>query len=169
VNRQQADLRPLVQQVAERLQAQAVQKGIAIHRSLPDVPVSAWFDPGRIEQVLVNLLDNALKFTPIGGSVTVGVRTDGQWATVWVRDTGQGLEPEELVRVFERFYKGDRSRSATGSGLGLAIAKHLVQIHGGRIWAESTYGAGATFSFTVPVADDTVTRGRMPIARSTRP
>jgi two-component system phosphate regulon sensor histidine kinase PhoR len=99
------------------------------------------------------LLDNAVKFTPPGGCIQVGARQLGELVEVWVSDTGVGIEPDELLRIFERFYKIDASRAGRGTGLGLAICKHLVQAHGGRVWAESLGpGRGATFRFTVPVA-----------------
>ena len=119
-------------------------------------------DPDQFSQALFNLVENAIKFTPSGGIVTVGtlLQTGGQTQRFFVRDTGVGIRAEELPRIFERFYKANRSRSkmhATGpggggSGLGLAIARHVVEAHGGRITAESVLGQGSTFAFTLPVA-----------------
>ena len=111
-------------------------------------PVSA--DRDRIEQVLVNLLHNAVKFTPAGGSVTVSAVLSGDFVQVSISDTGVGISADDLPRIFERFYKADRARSGGGTGLGLAIAKHIVEAHGGRIWAQSAEGKGATFNFTLP-------------------
>jgi two-component system phosphate regulon sensor histidine kinase PhoR len=122
-------------------------------RDLPHVEA----DSERIQQVVVNLVHNAVKFTPPGGQVTVSAyEGDGEVAVV-VADTGTGIAEEALPRLFERFYKVDRARSGGGTGLGLAIAKHLVQGHSGRIWAESAgEGRGATFTFTVPTSPITI-------------
>jgi signal transduction histidine kinase len=107
-----------------------------------------------VHQVLFNLLDNAVRFTPSGGRVTVTAsRHDGS-VDVAVADTGPGIRAEHLPRVFERFYRVDeaRSRDDGGTGIGLAIARSVVEAHGGRIWAESRPGEGSTFTFELPVA-----------------
>jgi two-component system phosphate regulon sensor histidine kinase PhoR len=119
-------------------------------------------DSKQIARVLVNLVHNAIKFTPSGGMIVIGTapEVEGLTQRFFVRDTGIGIRPEELPRIFERFYKADRARSKAdfigpgggGSGLGLAIARHVVEAHGGRITAESTVGQGSTFTFTLPVA-----------------
>ena len=113
-------------------------------------------------RVLVNLIHNAIKFTPSSGKIVIGTITqiDQHTQRFFVRDTGVGISAEELPRVFERFYKTDRARSKAGfigpggggTGLGLAIARHVIESHGGRIWAESSPGNGSTFSFTLPIA-----------------
>jgi two-component system phosphate regulon sensor histidine kinase PhoR len=108
-------------------------------------------DADRIQQVLTNLVHNAIKFTARGWVEIRAERRDGELA-ISVVDTGRGIPPGDLERIFERFFKSDRSRSEDGAGLGLAIAKHTVQAHGGRIWAESDGRTGSTFSFTLPVA-----------------
>ena len=114
----------------------------------PEVAVEA--DARRIGQVLTNLLANAVKFSPPGGRIEAGARARDGWVEFWVADTGVGIQPDQLSRVFERFYKTDPSRTGSGTGLGLAICKHLVQAHGGRVWAESAgEGQGAIFRFTV--------------------
>jgi two-component system, OmpR family, sensor kinase len=108
-------------------------------------------DGDRLRQLLLNLVDNAIKYTPAGGTVTLGlVRRDG-WAQVAVGDTGMGIAAEDRPHIFERFYRADRSRSRAdgGSGLGLAIARHLVEAHGGHIWATSEEGKGTQVSFTL--------------------
>ncbi len=110
-------------------------------------------DIERVRQVVTNLVHNAIKFTPSGGSITVSAVTEGDEVVIAVRDTGVGIPAEDLPRIFERFYKADRARSGGGTGLGLAIARHVVQAHGGRIWAESVEGKGSTFFFTLPRAD----------------
>lgn len=108
-------------------------------------------DRDRTEQVLLNLVHNAVKFTPPGGKVNVAAIDEGDVVRFSIRDTGAGIPRDELPRLFERFYKADRARRTEGTGLGLAIAKHIVQAHGGTIWAESTVGQGSTFFFTLPV------------------
>jgi two-component system, OmpR family, phosphate regulon sensor histidine kinase PhoR len=118
-------------------------------------------DSKQIARVLVNLIHNAIKFTPSGGTIVIGTRLqpDGQTQSFFVRDTGVGIPPEDLPRIFERFYKVNQARSrfnfigpgGGGSGLGLAIARHVVEAHGGKISAISEPGKGSTFTFTLPV------------------
>ena len=142
----------VIRRVAERLRAQASLKEIEIRVNVPpDLPL-ADFDLERIEQVLVNLVHNAIKFTPRHGVTAITATSSEREIIVAVEDSGQGLDPRDVERVFERFYKADRSRAASGSGLGLAIAKHMIQLHGGRIWVENDYGRGATFKFSLPRA-----------------
>jgi two-component system phosphate regulon sensor histidine kinase PhoR len=154
-------LGPVIQRAVGRMQTQADRKGItlqvALHNDLSEVLI----DADRIGQVLLNLIHNAIKFTPRDGSVTVSssdvIEMNGAqagWIRIKVQDTGSGISPLDLPRIFERFYKADRSRTrnAGGTGLGLAIAKHIVEGHGGKITAESREGRGSTFSFTVPTA-----------------
>ena len=104
--------------------------------------------------MLINLLHNAVKFSPNGGDIVVGVREGDRDVVTWVRDPGIGVPAADRARIFERFYKVDRARvrGRGGTGLGLSIARHVVESHGGRIWVESTEGEGSTFSFTVPMA-----------------
>jgi two-component system phosphate regulon sensor histidine kinase PhoR len=152
LNKEPVDLPDLVAGVLDRLRAQAERAGLLLETridpGLPHVPA----DRGRLEQVLVNLVHNAIKFTAPGGRVSVTARADGQHLTVSVSDTGVGISADDLPRVFERFYKADRARAGGGTGLGLAIAKHIVEAHQGRIWAESVEGKGSTFSFRLPLA-----------------
>jgi two-component system phosphate regulon sensor histidine kinase PhoR len=112
-------------------------------------------DPGRLEQVLVNLLDNAIKYTQEQGAVTISAVDTEDMVRVSVADTGVGIPPPDLPRIFERFYRVDtaRSREQGGTGLGLAIVKHIVQIHGGDIVVESTHSKGSNFSFTLIKSD----------------
>jgi two-component system phosphate regulon sensor histidine kinase PhoR len=142
----------LLSVAAERMRAQAERAGLALSvaetATLPGVRA----DAGRLEQVLVNLIHNAVKFTVPGGTVTLSAEAEGKFVRFSVRDTGVGVPEEELERVFERFYKADRARSGGGTGLGLSIARHIVEAHGGRIWAESVEGQGSTFFFTIPVS-----------------
>ncbi len=112
-------------------------------------------DSSRITQVLTNLLGNALQYTPAGGRVTIRTWAEGREALVSIHDTGAGVAPEHLPHLFERFYRVDKSRSRAsgGSGIGLTIARHLVEAHGGRIWAESAgAGQGSTFTVALPLA-----------------
>ena len=141
----------LVREAAARAEPSARQADLRLDVCTPD---ELWVcaDSRRMGQVLSNLLSNAAKFTPAGGRIETGARRLGDRVELWVTDTGVGIEPEHLARVFERFYKTDPSRAAgTGTGLGLAIAKHLVLAHGGQIWAESAgHGRGATFRVALP-------------------
>ncbi|MBC7261766.1 MAG: PAS domain-containing sensor histidine kinase, partial [Chloroflexi bacterium] len=136
----------------ERLRPQAERAGLSLAITLmPDLPrVQA--DIERAQQIITNLVHNAIKFTPPGGQVTISAEVVGDEMVICVRDTGVGIAAEDLPRIFERFYKADRARSGGGTGLGLAIAKHIVQAHGGRIWAESGgEGRGSMFYFTLPL------------------
>jgi two-component system phosphate regulon sensor histidine kinase PhoR len=110
-------------------------------------------DPDRLERALVNLVHNAIKFTPAGGSVVVRSTPAGHAAEISVQDTGVGISPVDLPRIFERFYKADRARGAPGTGLGLAITRHVVEGHGGNVTAQSALGQGSTFTVRLPAAD----------------
>jgi two-component system phosphate regulon sensor histidine kinase PhoR len=169
----------LITQGAERLRAQAMRAGVKLVVTVPPELPLVWVDAGRVEQVITNLIHNAIKFTPAEGSVCVTVLCQqpeeqskseqfkseqfkgvdsieevNAMVTVQVADTGVGIAYDDLPRIFERFYKADRARSGGGTGLGLAIAKHIIQAHGGTIWAESTPRKGSCFSFTLPIATD---------------
>ncbi len=130
---------------------QAEERQVDVRVEVEAVP-ELTADPQRIAQVLGNLLSNALRHTPPGGVVTLAARAGPSEALFEVRDTGAGIAPEDLPRIFDRFYRADpsRTRSSGGAGLGLAIARRIVEAHGGRIWAESTPGQGATVRFTLP-------------------
>jgi two-component system, OmpR family, phosphate regulon sensor histidine kinase PhoR len=145
------DLGALLAALVVRMDAQAKQRDINIQLDrAPNLPL-VHVDVSRIEQVLLNLLQNALNFTPSGGSVTLTAASEDGHIAVRVQDTGIGIAPADLPHIFERFYKADRARSGGGTGLGLAIANHLIERHGGQIWAESEVGKGTTVSFTLPV------------------
>jgi two-component system phosphate regulon sensor histidine kinase PhoR len=146
------DLGSLVEEVRAQFQARAKAKGIALEIDLPDGLPQVMGEPDRLRQVLVNLLDNALKFTPDGGRVKVSASDKGHAVEVSLSDTGIGIPAEHLPHIFERFYKVDRSRRDQGIGLGLAIAKHIILAHGGEVRVNSEEGRGSTFSFTVPKA-----------------
>jgi two-component system, OmpR family, phosphate regulon sensor histidine kinase PhoR len=136
----------------ERLSLQAERAGLILTIECPDDLPPVLADVTRVQQVVVNLLHNAIKFTPLGGQVTVRADQQDHAVQFTVTDTGIGIAAEDLPRIFERFYKVDRSRATSGTGLGLAIARHLVEAHGGRIWVESEVGKGSTFYFTIPLA-----------------
>ena len=138
------DLVRLARTTAERLRMFAERQGLRIDLDLPDHVSPVRGDEDRLGQVLVNLLHNAVKFSPDGGRIVVGVREDPREIRVWVRDPGIGVPRVDLARIFERFYKVDRARvrGRGGTGLGLSIARHVIESHGGRIWAESEEGSG---------------------------
>ncbi len=139
--------------VSAIFESQAVQKNLAfLNRVPPDLAVQA--DRDRLTQILVNLVDNAVKYTPEGGQVVVRAGRAGDLVEVSVQDTGSGIPSIDLPRITERFYRVDkaRSRELGGTGLGLAIVKHLVQAHGGELWIESELGKGTTVRFTLPAA-----------------
>jgi histidine kinase len=148
-------LRDLVAATAERLRPQFDEKGVELAISVPTDLVPVLGDEDRLNQVLTNLLGNALQYTPSGGRVDVGATRHGRAVRVSVRDNGIGVSAEHLPRLFDRFYRAEdsRSRAGGGSGIGLTIARHLVQAHGGEIGAHSEGpGKGAEFWFTLPVA-----------------
>jgi two-component system phosphate regulon sensor histidine kinase PhoR len=152
----------LVREAVERIRPTARRAGLDVELAIEPGP-ALWVcaDSRRIGQVLSNLLGNAVKFTPAAGRIRAGASRAGPHVQLWVADTGVGIEPQHLERVFERFYKTDPSRAAgTGTGLGLAIAKHLVLAHGGHIWAESHGpGQGATFRVDLPALAEVAALG----------
>jgi two-component system phosphate regulon sensor histidine kinase PhoR len=148
------DMVRLVQTTSERLRLFAERQGLRLRLDVPDKVLRVRGDEDRLGQVLINLLHNAVKFSPNGGEIVVGVRDAQGEAVAWVSDPGIGVPAADMARIFERFYKVDRARvrGRGGTGLGLSIARHVVESHGGRIWVESVEGEGSTFSFTVPLA-----------------
>jgi len=153
LNLQTVALQPLVAKVFNDLQSRAATKRIEFFNQLTDLAVRA--DTDRLEQVLANLIDNAIKYGRPEGTVKVGAcATTGGQIETFVQDDGPGIPAESLERLFERFYRVDkaRSREQGGTGLGLSIVKHIIQNHGGRVWATSEPGKGATFFFTLPEA-----------------
>ncbi|MFY0569716.1 ATP-binding protein [Archangium lansingense] len=143
----EALLRTVLEAARPQAQAGSVQLELEAPEALP--PVMA--DRDRLLQVFSNLLGNALKFTPPGGQVRVGAQVEGGQLCFFVRDTGPGIGPEALTRIFDRFWQGDR-KDRRGAGLGLSIARGLIEAHGGKMRVESEPGRGSTFFFTVPVA-----------------
>ncbi len=154
--KQTEDIAGVINQAVVAMQAQATLKGISLLTDLPGGLPLCDIDSHRISQVLYNLLDNAVAYTPGGGVITVAARWQGKWVEISVTDTGEGIPAEELPNIFERFYRVDKSRTrATGGyGLGLTIAKRLVEAHGGKIEAESEVGKGSRFTFTVPASSN---------------
>ena len=131
----------------------ARRRGIDLSLDLGKQPIRVRHDPVRIGQVVTNLVGNALKFTPRGGTVRVSVRgTSEGGAVIEVADSGIGIDPAELPRIFDRFFRGSRASEArgSGSGLGLAIVRSIVEMHGGTVEVESRLGEGSTFTVTLP-------------------
>jgi PAS domain S-box-containing protein len=145
------DVGSALRAAAEMYAGLAAEQGVALSVQADDDVPAVQADRARLLQVLSNLVGNAVKFTPAGGSVRIGAERAGEGVRCWVRDTGRGIDAEHLPRLFERFWQGHRG-DTQGLGLGLTIAKAIVDAHGGRIWAESVPGQGSTFSFTLPAA-----------------
>lgn len=143
----------LLARVEERLRLQADRAGLQINIICDEETPPVLADSSRLEQVLVNLLHNSIKFTPESGYIALQANRDVDKVVFSVADTGIGIPSTDMNRIFERFYKIDRARRSGGTGLGLAIARHLVEAHGGQIWADSIEGQGSTFYFTIPVAN----------------
>ena len=142
----------LIMPAIERLQPQAKLKSIHFGvTECTDVPV--WADADQIQRVLGNIFHNAIKFTPPDGSVIVSAIAEDEYVRIEIQDSGLGIHPDDLLRIFERFFRADRTRKGAGTGLGLAIANHVVQAHGGEIWAENAPETGAIISFTLLRAD----------------
>jgi two-component system phosphate regulon sensor histidine kinase PhoR len=149
------DVREVLDAAVEQLSEQMKRGKIDMEVEAPK-DLMALADGEQIRRVLTNLLHNAIKFTPKDGKITIEAHRNGDdWLTISVTDTGPGIPLDERDRIFERFYRGDRARRGGGTGLGLAIAKHIVQAHGGRIWAEeSPTPPGARILFTLPTPDN---------------
>lgn len=146
------DLRTSVESAVEQHAGAAQRRGVTLTAHLPAAPVRIRHDPPRMGQVVANLIGNAIKFTPPGGSVTVDLSATTDGARIEVTDTGIGIDPAELPHIFERFYRGSRSNEArgSGSGLGLAIVRSIVEMHGGRVAVASGEGGGSRFTVTLP-------------------
>jgi two-component system phosphate regulon sensor histidine kinase PhoR len=151
LNLQPVDVAQVVEAAVERVLPQADRKGLTLRSSPPPDLPSLLGDTSRLEQAMVNLLQNAIRFTEPGGLVEVKLSADSAKVTVAVQDSGPGISKSHLPHIFERFYKADRARSGEGIGLGLAIVKHTVQAHGGSVFVESEVGRGSTFGFTLPL------------------
>jgi two-component system phosphate regulon sensor histidine kinase PhoR len=141
----------LLDSAADRMRAQAERAGLSLKVEGMANLSRVRADAVRLEQVLVNLIHNAVKFTRPGGEVVLSAHPEGDFVCFAVKDTGAGIPEDDLERIFERFYRVDRARSGGGTGLGLSIARHIVEAHSGKIWVESVEGRGSTFFFIVPV------------------
>jgi len=142
-------LLPLLYELGELYASRSEQAGLVFEWSLPEAPVSVLGEEVQLRAALTNLLDNALKFTPEGGSICLGCRKEGGAAVLWVEDTGTGLAEVDLPHIFERFYRGRNAAASPGSGLGLAIVKAVVERHGGQVRAERTE-QGCRFTMRIP-------------------
>ena len=150
------DLQPvavceLLDAASKRMMLQAKRAGIGLRVECVDDLPMVKVDLQRLEQVLVNLIHNAVKYTRAGGEIVLLAEAGNGSVRFAVRDTGIGIPADDVPRIFERFYRVDKSRTGSGTGLGLSIAKHIVEAHGGKIWAESIEGRGSTFYFTIPL------------------
>ena len=150
------DLQPvspsdLLFSASRRMQLQAERARLSLRVECADDLPKVSIDSQRLEQVLVNLIHNAVKFTRAGGEVILQAEAGMGEVRFAVRDSGIGIPEEDVARIFERFYRVDKSRAGSGTGLGLSIAKHIVEAHNGKIWAESIEGQGSTFYFSIPL------------------
>jgi signal transduction histidine kinase len=157
LRREEMTLAPLVAQVMSEIEVARADRDVALSSDLPENLPAIEADPERVHQVIFNLVDNAVRFTPEGGEVRIEARRHDGTVEVSVADTGVGIPPEALPRLFERFYRVDssRARGDGGTGIGLAIARSVVEAHGGTIRAESAPGHGSIFTFDLPLARST--------------
>jgi signal transduction histidine kinase len=145
----------ILERVTSALQLQAVQKNISLGVELPkDLPHAIEADQALLHQALYNLVENALKYTPDGGTVTIGLLCAADTLTFAIQDSGIGIPKSDLSRLFEKFYRGTNREALAkrGTGLGLAIVKSIAERHGGKVWVESELGQGSTFYLLVPLA-----------------
>jgi signal transduction histidine kinase len=151
-----ASLQDLISDALEGVSAQAAQRGVTVEGKIDESLPPILMDTRRVQRVLANLVQNALRHTPSDGTIRIEAKEAGGEVRVSVSDSGEGIPSEEIPHVFEQFFRGDRARSRDegGSGLGLSIAQRIVAAHGGRIWADSEPGKGATFTFTLPKTPD---------------
>jgi signal transduction histidine kinase len=156
--RVELDLQPqspqqLIADAVAALEVAFHDRGISIEVEISDETPAVLADPARIDHVFSNLLSNALKFTPPGGKVTLTVAPEGEMVRFVIQDTGPGIAPEHLPRIFDRFYRASGPNQPGGAGLGLAIAKEIVELHGGTIQVQSELGRGSRFGFTLRRAE----------------
>lgn len=146
------DLESIIAGAVELIEDAAAARGISLHVNVPAGLEPVRGDPIRLGQVVSNLLNNAVKYNRDSGAVWVEAALEPEAVRVSVRDTGEGIHPDDLPHIFDRLYRGRRQERTEGTGLGLTIARMIVLRHGGDIWAESAYGEGSTFSFRLPRA-----------------
>jgi len=152
LERTEFDLRGVVENALALIRERAQRRGIRLERTIDKDVGSIRADERKVKQVLLNLLSNALKFTPEGGEIRVRTELHNGMAQISVTDTGVGIAPEDQQAVFEEFRQvGTSEKKAEGTGLGLAISRKFIELHGGRIWVESQVGIGSTFAFTLPL------------------
>ena len=144
------DLTALLKNAAELFQPAAEEKQIELCANLVDDPLIIYGDKTRIQRTVANLLDNAIKYTPPEGKITLTASPHGKLIKIKISDTGVGIAPEEIGRIFERFYRSEKSRSTQGNGLGLSLARTIIQAHGGNITVQSKPNEGSTFTITLP-------------------
>ncbi|MCC7450971.1 MAG: PAS domain-containing protein [Anaerolineae bacterium] len=150
----QVDFAAILRDAFHMMGTQVEQKKLNLVNRIPD-ELRVLADPEQTRRVIANIMHNAIKFTPSGGKITFSAKCGKQMATIYIKDTGPGIPPQDRARIFERFYQVDaaRSENAGGSGLGLSIAKHIIEAQGGKIWAEAAEPHGACICFTIPLAD----------------
>jgi len=149
LTRQAIDLAGLIQEACKLFEPTAEDNGIALSCDVPDIS-HCFGDTRMIQRMLSNLLDNAIKYTPSGGSVNVSIAENDAQVVIFIKDTGIGISPKDLPHIFERFYRCDQSRSQTGIGLGLSLARAIARAHGGDITTTSSPNQGSTFTVTLP-------------------
>jgi signal transduction histidine kinase len=149
LRRETTDIADLVRQTVELYEDVAEDKSVRIDTEI-EGNVRANVDRNRMRQVLANLLDNAVKYTPAGGRVEMGARPEAGGVRITVADTGAGISAEELPRIWDRLYRGDKSRTERGLGLGLSLVRAIVEAHGGRVSVSSTPGEGSRFELLLP-------------------
>jgi signal transduction histidine kinase len=155
VNFERINLKELLAELSSDIEVLAREKGIEFKIApLEDLTVEG--DKIKLEQLFLNLLENAIRYTPKGGSISASVVREGKTAVIAIRDTGIGIPEEHIPHIFERFYRVDkaRSRAEGGAGLGLAICKHIAEVHNGKIEVESQVGKGSTFSISLPLTEN---------------
>lgn len=150
INREPLDLTIILKNAIDLFQPVAEGKQLDLRADIPDDPLIIYGDKMRIQRTVANLLDNAIKYTPAGGRITVAAFAQNRFIKMKISDTGIGIEPDETEHIFERFYRSEKSRSSQGNGLGLSLAQTIIQAHGGIITVESTSGKGSTFTITLP-------------------
>ncbi|NLZ38020.1 MAG: cell wall metabolism sensor histidine kinase WalK, partial [Firmicutes bacterium] len=154
MSKEELDLSPLLVNVVDKMQHQFNKQALDVKIEIADKLPPVWGNRDRIQQVLINLLSNAISFTPAGGKVKISASQEEEWVRISVADSGVGIPPEEQEKVWQRFHKVDKSRTRKlgGTGLGLSIVKQIVEAHGGSVDLKSRPGKGSVFSFTLPLA-----------------